>query len=65
MFILGIVFIIIGVFFIIDPTFIGLISERWKSNDGTEPSDMYLWTTRFGGMILIVAGIGMVIVALL
>ncbi|MEC1525463.1 hypothetical protein P9D43_26035 [Neobacillus niacini] len=60
---LGIFFILIGLLFIIVPSFIWWISESWKSNDGTEPSGLYLWTTRFSGMIILIVGIGTVIVA--
>jgi hypothetical protein len=62
---LGLFFIIIGVLFIIIPSFIWLITESWKSDDRTEPSGLYIWSTRFGGMILLIVGIGSVIVAFL
>lgn len=62
---LGIFFILLGVLFIINPSFIWLITESWKSDDGTEPSSLYIWNTRFGGMILLIVGIGSVITAFL
>jgi hypothetical protein len=62
---LGICFIIIGVLFIITPSFIWLITESWKSDEGTEPSRIYIWNKRFGGMILLIVGIGSVIVSFL
>lgn len=65
MLVLGIFFIIIGALFILNPSFIWLITESWKSEDGTEPSSLYMWNTRFGGLILMIVGIGSVIVAFL
>jgi hypothetical protein len=65
MFILGIFFIFIGVLFIINPSFIWLITESWKSDDGTEPSILYIWNTRFDGLILLIVGFGSVITAYL
>ncbi|MDQ1002566.1 hypothetical protein QFZ28_002966 [Neobacillus niacini] len=62
---LGVFFIIIGVLFIINPSFIWLITESRKSDDDTEPSRIYIWNTRFGGMILLIVGIGSVIVSFL
>jgi hypothetical protein len=62
---LGIIFIITGVLFIINPSFIWLIAESWKSEDATEPSSLYIWNTRFGGMILLIVGIGSVFVSFL
>ncbi|MHC0038770.1 DUF6199 family natural product biosynthesis protein [Pseudoneobacillus sp. C159] len=60
MILLGVILIIIGVSMIIKPSFIWRITESWKSNDGTEPSDLYVLSTRFGGIIMTLAGIGSV-----
>ncbi|MBU9711848.1 DUF6199 family natural product biosynthesis protein [Evansella tamaricis] len=65
MVLLGIILIIIGVTMIIKPSIIWLITESWKSNDGTEPSNFYNWSTRFGGILMTLAGIGGVIVTYL
>jgi hypothetical protein len=32
------------------------ITERWTSKDGTEPSDLYIWNTRFGGIMCTLVG---------
>ncbi|MGE8207022.1 DUF6199 family natural product biosynthesis protein [Heyndrickxia sp. NPDC080065] len=58
---LGIILIVIGVFMIIKPSVFWLITQRWKSTDGTEPSYLYIWSTRFGGIMITLAGIGGVI----
>jgi hypothetical protein len=62
---LGIFLIIIGVSMVIEPSLFWLITESWKSNDGTEPSKLYIWSTRFGGIIVTVVGFSSVIVAFL
>lgn len=41
----------------IRPDIIWKINESWKSNDATEPSDLFLLLTRIGGICLLVIGI--------
>jgi hypothetical protein len=65
MLILGTIFIILGAMFILNPSLIWLITESWKSEDGAEPSSLYIWNTRFGGLILLIVGFGSVITAYL
>ncbi|HHU18830.1 MAG TPA: hypothetical protein GXZ58_01005 [Bacilli bacterium] len=62
MFLLGIILMIIGVVIIVKPSVIWFIQENWKSNDNTEPSSLYIWSTRFGGIMMTLAGIGGVVV---
>jgi hypothetical protein len=50
---------------IIKPSFFWLITESWKSSVGTEPSDLYVLSTRFGGIMITLAGIGAVIAFIL
>jgi hypothetical protein len=33
------------------------ITELWTSKDGTEPSGLYIWNTRFGGIMCILVGL--------
>jgi hypothetical protein len=40
------------------------ITESWKSNDAAKPSDLYLWSTRFGGVMLTLVGLAGVYVYL-
>lgn len=54
-----------GLIMIIRPQWIWAITEEWKSNDATEPSDFYLLSTRFGGVMCTLAGIGGVIASFL
>lgn len=62
MFLLGIILMIIGVTMIVKPSVIWFIQESWKSNDSTEPSSLYIGSTRFGGIMMTLAGIGGVVV---
>jgi hypothetical protein len=62
---IGIFLIIIGVSMVIEPSLFWLLTESWKSNDGTEPSRLYIWSTRVGGIIFTVVGFCSVIVSFL
>lgn len=57
MILLSIFVFLAGLFMAISPGSVWMISESWKSNDATEPSDAYLISTRIGGMIMASAGI--------
>jgi len=65
MIILAILLIIFGLFMLVYPATIWKITESWKSSDATEPSDLYLLSTRFGGTMCILVGFGGIIVYLL
>lgn len=61
MFIVGGVLFVIGIVMVIRPDLFWMITESWKFNQETEPSSLYLFSTRFGGivfMIIAVIGIG-------
>ncbi|MEI7026193.1 DUF6199 family natural product biosynthesis protein [Paenibacillus sp. y28] len=55
---LGILLIIIGLFMLIRPQTMWVITESWKSSDATEPSGLYKLSTRIGGGLFTLAGIG-------
>ncbi|RKP57992.1 hypothetical protein D7Z26_00305 [Cohnella endophytica] len=61
MIVLACVLAIFGLFGSIRPDLIWVISESWKSNDATEPSDLYIISTRFGGIVCFLSGIGVII----
>jgi uncharacterized membrane protein HdeD (DUF308 family) len=63
--IMGIFLIIMGVFMVSKPSLFWLLFESWKSNDATEPSSLYTWSTVFGGIITTIVGISCIIVAYL
>jgi hypothetical protein len=56
MVILSVVFICLGLLMLIKPDFFWTVTESWKSNDATEPSKIYVVSTRFGGSIFTVIG---------
>lgn len=62
---LGLILIIVGLVMLIKPDVFWSITESWKSNDGTEPSDLYLLSTRIGGVLFTIVGIGGAIVSFL
>ncbi|MBB3111871.1 hypothetical protein FHS18_003939 [Paenibacillus phyllosphaerae] len=59
--VLYVLLVLFGLLLMVKPAVFWAISESWKSNDGTEPSDLYLWSTRFGGFMCSVVGIGAII----
>jgi hypothetical protein len=61
MLILSIFLIAAGLIMIIKPDLIWTVGESWKSEGATEPSSLYLWSTRFGGAMCALAGIGGII----
>lgn len=63
--IMGMILILVGLLMLIKPALFWSITESWKSNDATEPSDLYLFSTRFGGALVLLAGIGGVVIFLL
>ena len=65
-FLLGLVLIGIGAVMLAKPQFVYELTESWKHDGGVyEPSRLYVWSTRFGGVMFILAGIGGVIVPFL
>jgi hypothetical protein len=58
MIILMILLTLFGLVMLVRPAVIWVITESWKSNDATEPSTIYIWSTRFGGAICTIAGVG-------
>jgi uncharacterized membrane protein len=62
MIVLGIALIIAGVLMMVRPNVVWTITESWKSNDATEPSNLYKWSTRFGGAMCTIVGVGVIIV---
>ena len=55
---LGIVLIFWGLAMLFFPDLIYELTESWKSNRSAEPSDFYRLSTRFGGVMFILVGIG-------
>jgi hypothetical protein len=53
-----VILVFLGLVMLFKPPIIWTITESWKSNDAAEPSDLYLISTRFGGIIVTLAGLG-------
>lgn len=62
MIILSILLILFGLLMIVRPGAIWTITENWKSNDATEPSNLYILSTRLGGVMFTLAGVGGIVV---
>ena len=58
----GILFLLIGAVLIVKPKFLFDLTESWKNNAAGEPSELYLWSTRFGGVIIFAIGIASMVV---
>ncbi|WP_348635134.1 DUF6199 family natural product biosynthesis protein [Paenibacillus sp. PvP091] len=59
---MGVFLIFAGVLMIFKTSVFWEITERWTSRDGTEPSDLYIWNTRFGGIMCILAGLAGILI---
>ncbi|WP_449537643.1 DUF6199 family natural product biosynthesis protein [Ferdinandcohnia sp. Marseille-Q9671] len=60
---MGIFLLIVGVVLLLKPSLVWTLTESWKTEDGTEPSSLYIWSTRFGGVMCICVGVGVIIVS--
>jgi hypothetical protein len=64
--ILMIIFLIlVGLMMIFKTSLTWEITERWTSRDGSEPSDLYIWNTRFGGLMCTFVGLAGLLVYLI
>lgn len=53
---LSIIFIGVGFIMLINPKFIFELTEGWKNNSDSEPSDLYIFSVRVGGIIALILG---------
>ncbi len=61
-FIAGLALAVLGVTMIWKPEFVYELTESWKHNGSSGPSRLFLWSTRFGGVMCTLAGIlGMIV----
>lgn len=54
---LGLCLIAFGIFMIRKPEVIWKINASWTTQDGSEPSDLYVLSVRIGGGFMIFAGV--------
>ena len=60
----GIVFIAIGVFAFLKPEAIWKLTEQWKYSYADEPSELYRFSTKLGGVIFVGIGVAAVVLSL-
>ena len=53
----GVFLFILGVLGFLRPLEVWNITERWKTKDGAEPTELYLFSIRFSGAVLAVLGL--------
>jgi hypothetical protein len=57
--------IVVGLLLLLRPDLVWQVTEQWKSSDATEPSSLYMISTRFGGIMCLLVGLASLLVALL
>lgn len=62
--ILTIIIAIVGIFMILKPEVIYDITESWKNNRSGEPSDLYLLSTKIGGVLCLLLGVAGAVILL-
>ncbi len=60
----GIVLIAIGALLFCKPDLIWKLTEEWKSTRADGPSDFYLESTKFGGVLFMLCGIVAIVLLL-
>lgn len=62
---LGILLILCGLVMVIYPEFVYELTESWKSDAIGTPSEWYIYSTRFGGVMFILAGAAGIVIQFL
>lgn len=57
----GILIIAFGVTIFVKPIWLWQLTEKWKSYGADEPSDFYITSTKFGGVVSVLAGVFFVV----
>jgi hypothetical protein len=52
---ISVLLVVLGLMMLFKASITWTITKSWKSNDATEPSDLYVNSTRFGGIIVTLA----------
>lgn len=60
--IMGILFILVGALLLLKPKLLFDLTESWKNNASSDPSKLYLLSTRFGGVVILGIGIANMVV---
>ncbi len=56
--VLGAILVAVGIFAFLRPDWVWKLTEQWKSYSADEPSDLYVASMKFGGVLMALAGIG-------
>ncbi len=51
----------VGLLMLVKPELVWYLSEKWKSQDASEPTALYGWSIRFGGAVCVIIGIAIFI----
>ena len=66
MYVIGALFFwFLGITMLLKPDLVYQIRESWKHSTGTEPSERYIRTTRWSGVMFLLAGVLCVVVIFL
>ena len=60
--VIGLVFILSGIMLLVKPRLFFDITESWKHVSSSEPTNLYIFSTRFGGVIISIIGVACIIV---
>lgn len=61
---LAVILIIIGLTMLFSPTLFWKLTESWKSENASSPSDLYKVNVTFGGIMMILVGLAGVLAEL-
>ena len=53
----GVIIFVLGVFIFLKPDLVWKLTEAWKSYRADEPSELYLKTTKIGGILFALSGV--------
>ena len=57
----GIVFLALGAFLFFRPDLVCKLTEQWKSYRADEPSELYVISTKVGGVVFALCGVAAVV----
>ena len=60
----GIGFLALGLLLFLKPGLVWKLTEQWKSYRADEPSDLYLLSTKLGGILFALLGIALIVLPL-
>lgn len=61
----GVIIFVLGVFIFLKPDLVWKLTEAWKSYRADEPSELYLKTTKIGGILFALSGVVMIILPII